>query len=130
MNDYLRIKKKKEKKWVKITRSELKKKSTPFEDIVFHYLVEHGIKHVIKQHPIKVYGHRYFLDLYIRSRKIAIEVDGGYHNNPEQIVKDIERDESLKRKKGINTLRITNADVLDPEKLDSLFYRILTFGIN
>ena len=42
--------------------------------------------------------------------------------------KDFERDMNLRRK-GINTLRITNEETLDREKLDSLYYKIITFGI-
>lgn len=129
MDEYNKKKKQREKKWVKVTRSELKRKSTPYENIVFQFLVSHGIYHIAKQFPVKAYGHRYFLDLYIRQMKIAIEVDGGYHNSIEQIEKDKERDENLK-KKGINTLRISNNDVFIEEKLEQLLFKILTFGIN
>ena len=128
MEEKTRSKKNREKDWVGTTRNELKRKSTFYERIVFNHLVKCGLRHVIKQFPIKVKGNRYFLDLYIRSRKIAIEVDGGYHNTEEQKTKDFERDMNLRRK-GINTLRITNEETLDREKLDSLYYKIITFGI-
>ena len=129
MSDYLKERRKKEKVWVGKTRKDLKRKSTPYEKIVFEFLLRNGFSNVIKQYPIKVKGHRYFLDLYIRSRKVAIEVDGGYHFTESQMTCDKEREENL-RTKGIQTLRIVNSDVLNLDKLYDLLDRILMLNIN
>ena len=108
--------KKEGKGWVERTRDELKKKSTKYEHIVLRTLKKMGFKNISVQYPILVNGHRYFIDIFLNDVKIAIEVDGGYHEEELQKLYDAERDRLL-RISGIRTIRIKNEDVVIQEKL-------------
>lgn len=59
-----------------------------------------------RQHPIQ----KYIVDFYCHELKLIIEVDGGYHNEKEQIEYDKIRDNILKLK-GVEILRFTNEEV-------------------
>lgn len=59
------------------------------------------------EHPIA----NYILDFYVHAYKLAIEVDGGYHQNPDRAAKDRKRDRSLVSR-GYTVLRLTNEQVL------------------
>ena len=61
-----------------------------------------------RQHPIA----GYVLDFYCHKLKLSIEVDGGYHLNKEQKVKDIERTAYL-NSVGIIEYRFTNQEILN-----------------
>lgn len=53
---------------------------------------------------------KYILDFYLFDSKIAVEVDGGYHNTPSQKKKDKLKEAECKRN-GIRLLRYSNNDV-------------------
>ncbi|MDR2691767.1 MAG: endonuclease domain-containing protein [Dysgonamonadaceae bacterium] len=60
-----------------------------------------------RQHPIK-----YFIaDFYCHKARLIIEVDGGYHNEPEQYQYDRSRDEEL-IDLGLTILHFTNEQIL------------------
>lgn len=60
-----------------------------------------------RQHPIK-----YFIaDFYCHALRLVIEVDGGYHNVPQQYEYDCDRDWELELL-GLTVLRFTNEEVL------------------
>lgn len=61
-----------------------------------------------RQHPIS----GYVLDFYCHQLRISIEIDGGYHLQKEQRVKDLERTNYLKSL-GISEIRFTNEQVLN-----------------
>ena len=52
----------------------------------------------------------YILDFYCHKAKLAVELDGSGHYEPEQIQKDQQRTEYLK-KQGVFVMRFTNLDV-------------------
>jgi very-short-patch-repair endonuclease len=54
----------------------------------------------------------YILDFYAPSVNLVIEIDGGYHLQPEMIEQDKFRDNFL-QSLGLTTLRFTNAQVLN-----------------
>ncbi|WP_421773115.1 endonuclease domain-containing protein [Gracilimonas sp.] len=54
----------------------------------------------------------YVLDFYIPKIRLAIEVDGGIHQQPEVKEKDINRDAFLNRN-GIEVIRFTNNQILN-----------------
>lgn len=64
----------------------------------------------------QVVRERFILDFYCPKLKLAIEVDGGYHDEPEQARYDKWRQEKLEDT-GITFLRIRNEDTLDEKVL-------------
>lgn len=61
-----------------------------------------------RQHPIL-----YFIaDFYCHRAKLIIEVDGGYHNLPEQYIYDKNRDKELEEF-GLKVIRFTNEQVFN-----------------
>lgn len=109
--------------WIEKTRIELKKKSTKFEHIVLKKLKQSGFENISVQYNIIVNGHCYFIDIFLKDLMIAIEVDGGYHEDELQQLHDKERDRLLLIA-GIRTLRIKNKDVLMPDKLSEFINTI------
>ncbi|HEY9168518.1 MAG TPA: endonuclease domain-containing protein [Lutibacter sp.] len=59
-----------------------------------------------RQHPIL----NYVVDFYCHKLKLVIEIDGGYHENKEQIEKDRERTENLIFNE-LTVIRYTNSQV-------------------
>ncbi|MBR1933949.1 MAG: endonuclease domain-containing protein [Prevotella sp.] len=59
-----------------------------------------------RQHPIG----DYIADFLCLTRKLVIEVDGGYHNDPQQRIEDVWRTEFLESK-NYRVLRFTNEEV-------------------
>lgn len=51
-------------------------------------------------------------DFYCPAYKLIVEVDGGYHTDPEQAQQDLERDSYLAQL-GFHVLRVTNDEVLE-----------------
>src|SRR5437867_5614815 len=48
----------------------------------------------------------YVVDFYCRSRKLVVEVDGGYHGDPAQRALDQHRDAELVRLHGVRIVRV------------------------
>ena len=75
-----------------------------------------------RQHPVG----GYILDFYCHEKKLAVELDGGQHNEPEQRKHDEARTDWLKEQ-GIEVLRFWNNDVLQkPEAVMEEIYWTLT----
>ena len=53
---------------------------------------------------------RYIVDFYCKPLNLVIEVDGSYHNEPAQIIKDNERQQIL-QELGLNFLRFSEQEV-------------------
>ena len=83
---------------------------TPAEDMLWGALRENQLSgyKFRRQHPTSYY----ILDFYCHSKKLAIEVDGGYHDNPDQKDYDEFRTAALNQM-GITEIRFTNQQVLD-----------------
>src|SRR5690606_40557775 len=64
----------------------------------------------------------YIVDFVCLSRRVIVEIDGGYHNNSEVKEKDKERDGYLKDC-GYAVLRFTNEEVLN--NLDAVLEKII-----
>lgn len=58
-------------------------------------------------------GYYAIVDFHIPSRNICIEIDGGYHENPEQQKKDVYRDNWLTKVRRQTVKRITNKQAFD-----------------
>lgn len=74
--------------------------------------------HFRRQHIIGCY----IADFVCIRRKLIIEIDGGYHSQEEQIIKDYLRTEDL-NKMGFEVMRFTNDEIYSnlSEVLDKIF---------
>jgi len=61
-----------------------------------------------RQHPIGLY----IVDFYNHKNKLVIELDGGYHENEEQKIKDLEREKNLNFN-GLKVIRFKNELVIN-----------------
>ena len=87
---------------------EMRKKPTQAENVLWQALRNKGLGYKFRrQHP---FG-EYIADFICFETSVVIEVDGGYHQTPEQRNSDMLRDNFF-RKKGFNVLRISNDEVL------------------
>ena len=87
---------------------ELRNNPTEAESFLWNFLSENKINDVRfkRQHPVL-----YFIaDFYCHKAKLIIEIDGGYHQLPEQYQYDMNRDYELERL-GLKTIRFTNKQV-------------------
>ena len=85
----------------------LRANQTEAESVLWLYLLNNQIGFRFKrQHPIK-----YFIaDFYCHKAKLVIEIDGGYHQLPEQYEYDKNRDYELEEL-GLKVIRFTNEQV-------------------
>ncbi len=92
----------------------MRKEYTDAEDVLWQQLRANklGVK-FRRQHPIETY----IADFVCLHSALIIEVDGGYHESPEQKVYDEERTKVLSEI-GFTVMRLTNAEVLgDTDKV-------------
>lgn len=92
--------------WVLGTMQKLRDDSTPYENGAFRYLIK-CYNNIIFQAPFYICGKVFFADFYVPEESKIIEIDGEYHSNVIQRVKDKERDK-LFLSIGITTERIKN----------------------
>ena len=87
---------------------EMRNNQTEAESVLWQYLSNKQRKGLRfkRQHPIK-----YFIaDFYCHSKKLIIEIDGGYHQIPEQYEYDRNRNYELEEL-GLKVLHFTNEQV-------------------
>lgn len=101
-----------DKRFVRKKAMELRKRPTAAELVFKHKLDLVGIRYRF-QWQFYCRGYKGICDFYISSRKLVIEIDGGYHYEPEQQLKDKVRDEFFKTIKNIRVLRISNKTALE-----------------
>jgi very-short-patch-repair endonuclease len=70
-----------------------------------------------RQHPV----HQFIADFYCHQKKLVIEVDGGYHEDPTQAERDEQRTYELE-KLGIRVLRFRNEEI--EKELDKVVEKI------
>lgn len=88
---------------------ELKNKPTEAEVVVGDWLWNNNY-HFTFQKGFLTPFHR-ISDFYLATKKLIIEVDGGYHLEATQ--KDKVKDDAFLRERGLKTIRITNDEVFD-----------------
>ena len=97
-------------------KRKLWKNITYSEKIVFNILKKNKIKFKFQKGfwtiKGKYKGYHCIVDFYIPSKRLSIEVDGGYHNSTEQKRKDIFKEVWLKNRK-VYLLRIKNENAID-----------------
>jgi very-short-patch-repair endonuclease len=94
----------------KAQAAELRKNMTIAEKVLWQQLRNcqiDGLK-FRRQHPVDIF----ILDFYCHERKLAVEVDGGIHNEAAQKEWDENRTYEL-NEFGIKVLRFTNEDIID-----------------
>ncbi len=104
------------KKWAKKFRRKLKgwatenrNEMTPAEAAIWEYMKAwEGRYRPVAQRPLW----KYIADFAWRKFMLVVEVDGGYHLNPDQCAKDKIRELDMKRM-GYTTLRFTNEQCLE-----------------
>ena len=86
----------------------LRNKTTKAENILWEYLREKRLENIKfrRQHPID----NYVVDFYANKLKLAIELDGPYHDEKSMKFSDHDRENNLKQN-GITVLRFTNDEV-------------------
>lgn len=108
-------------KWIDKNRETLLTHSTKEEFILYSNLPKSIRNKCIRQKPITIGNHIYFYDIYIKTSKIAIEIDGNYHF----LNKDYDKQrDCLSLKKGITTIRVTNEQVVNSEALNDIINHI------
>ncbi|MBW8326131.1 MAG: endonuclease domain-containing protein [Prolixibacteraceae bacterium] len=97
----------------KAQAAELRKNMTVEEKILWQKLRNKKLNDLKfrRQHPVDIF----ILDFYCHEKKLAIEVDGGIHNQEAQREWDENRTYEL-NEFGINVLRFTNEEVIDRTK--------------
>lgn len=70
-----------------------------------------------KQVFFRIHGRCYFLDYYYSPKRVAIEIDGGYHKGRKEIDKQRDKDFA---EIGIATIRISDKDVLNGKLLEKI----------
>lgn len=94
--------------WIETKRYELQFSANKYEHYVGAYLLSHNVS-FIHQAPFIINGKIYFLDFFIPSLRIAIEVDGASHEYSWKHEKDKDRVSNFKSI-GIKTIRISNSE--------------------
>lgn len=84
--------------------------TTKAEEILWEVLRNRKVENCKfrRQHPIG----QFIADIYCHEKKLVIEVDGGYHNEPEQKEYDEARTQVI-NEYGITVIRFTNDEVLN-----------------
>ena len=91
------------------------------QNLWYHLSGNHLGLHFRRQHIIGCY----IADFICVKRNLIIEIDGGYHSQEEQEIKDYLRTEDLE-KMGFEVMRFSNDEIFRnlPEVLDKIFNRI------
>jgi very-short-patch-repair endonuclease len=101
-------------------RGVLLKKQTKAEVDFAAILDKHGIKYIPQKGFISKMNTFCLVDFYLpKPFKLAVEVDGGYHETKEQMEKDRVRD-ALLSSRGISVMRIKNEQVSESTVLSEL----------
>lgn len=91
---------------------------TYYELLFAYYLLRKDIEFV-QQAPFYINGKIYFADFYLPSKNTIVEIDGHYHDEIMQILRDANREKEFKSV-GIDTIRIFNESVYSDEELDKI----------
>ena len=91
------------------------------QNLWYHLSGNHLGLHFRRQHIIGCY----IADFICVKRNLIIEIDGGYHSQEEQKIKDYLRTEDLE-KMGFEVMRFSNDEIFRnlPEVLDKIFNKI------
>ncbi|PZX49790.1 uroporphyrinogen-III synthase [Algoriphagus ratkowskyi] len=99
---------------------ELRNRLTPSESVLWERIRSNRLNnlHFRRQHPV----FKYILDFYCHQYRFGIELDGEIHDQLDQKVKDLAREEDLKAL-GIHIVRFKNRFVI--QETDEVLKQIL-----
>ena len=103
----------------------LRKNLTSQERILWQLFRNHNFYgyEIRRQSPIG----KYIVDLVCREKKIIIEIDGGQHNTPDNILADEQRTKYLEAK-GYKVIRFWNNEII--KNIDGVYQKLKNeFGI-
>lgn len=103
----------------------LRNNATPQERKIWELLRKknfNGLKFT-RQYPIG----KYIVDFACRRKRLVIEIDGGQHNEEENIIHDTERTKYIEAK-GYKIIRFWNNEI--DENLDGVYQKLLEFCMN
>jgi methionyl-tRNA synthetase len=106
----------------------LRQEQTDTEQLMWYLLRDRRLNAKFRrQHPVEIRGKRYVLDFYSHELKLAIELDGGQHQ--ENVAADEARTTALESA-GIRVMRFWNNDVLQntPSVLERIWDTIMEPG--
>ncbi len=107
----------------------LRKNMTPAEEVLWDHLRRKAMENYRfrRQHPVD----RFILDFYCHALRLAIEIDGEVHDNPDQLEYDKGRTIELERL-GITVLRFRNEEILQNIDfvMDTIQSNVLTLQDN
>ena len=112
------------KEWIDETYLKLKAEATKSEQSLYNRLHKTFKERLKRQVPFVINGKVYYADLCLKSMKVIIEVDGGYHNTEAQQTKDKERDKAFSSI-GYKTIRCTNEQVKNKQYVKQLIQDLL-----
>lgn len=110
--------------WAKKNQVSAIKSITLFENKVYKALKNTFKNRLKRQQPFIIDGKVYYTDFCIKSKKVIIEIDGGYHSLESQKIKDKDRDAAFKSI-GYEVIRINNSDTNNPKVLKELRARLI-----
>lgn len=102
-------------------RNELLNKSTSAEKSVCRILSALNVQY-IRQYPVRTARKSFYIDIYIPTLKLAIEVDGKYHFTDNQKRLDSNRSACLRRL-GMHIYRINNSNAYSTNKVKKLLIK-------
>lgn len=102
-------------------RNELLNKSTSAEKSVCRILSALNVQ-FIRQFPVRTARKCFYIDIYIPTLKLAIEVDGKYHFTDNQKRLDSNRSACLRRL-GMHIYRISNSNAYSTNKVKKLLIK-------
>ncbi|MDR3118457.1 MAG: SpoIID/LytB domain-containing protein [Mediterranea sp.] len=104
-------------------QKELKDNSTEAEKVIWNLIRDNQLGEKFRRQYIIS---DYIVDFVCLTKKLILEIDGKYHNDPEQIKKDNERTSELNRL-GFKVLRFTNEEIIsNPEKIIRIISKSLS----
>ena len=104
---------------------DLRKNQTLPEQIFWHKIRARRFSNYKFRRQVQIGN--YIVDFVCRKKKIIIEIDGGQHNTPEEIIYDKKRTEFL-NSRGYKVIRFWNSDI--DKNIDGVYKVLLReFGV-
>lgn len=104
-----------------VYKEQLIRNQTNAEKFFNKKIKDYGIKNIEFQYPIYLKEKFYIVDFLVPDKQLVIELDGGYHNTKQQMIKDTKRTNDL-QKLGYTVIRFKNNDI---KRMDDFLHTLL-----